>query len=440
MQLRLAVILITALLLSAGCNPDSTSVEFSSTMESYLAKLQDESPELFETAVFNPGVLNEFYTKEKDLLPARWDNLENIEQLVNTVRYVYRDGLNPEDYHLFQLESLFDSVLLGEPTIADSVVFDILLTDAFLTVAAHFAGGKTDRRTLRPVWNLNMAESDTYWKHLLDSSLTNMQVEENLLSLLPVHNEYRSLRSSLAKYREIGEKEGWEHFSTSLGRIEKGMMHPDVGLLRSRLAAEQGDPAVGSEDNELFDSLLQKQVELFQARHSLPADGIVDDKVIAAMNLPLYHLIDVIEANLDRWRWMPPDIAERTVRVNIAGFQLRAIENDNTELSLNVIVGTTETPTPVFASAIKWIELNPYWIVPPGMLEYDEDWTGERLAAESEDGENIFILLSDPMPVKIMYITAKTGEDGHVYWADDVYSFDGAVSSSLKSSPPAIDL
>ncbi|TVR71257.1 MAG: hypothetical protein EA408_09675 [Marinilabiliales bacterium] len=541
-----AVTLLTVLLLLAGCNPGRVSREFSEIMEGYLVNFEDDTDGLYENAVFNPVILARLYVREEGLLRAKWDNLENIDQLINTVRYSYREGLNPEDYHIDTLEYLLDTMLAGEAKIADSVVFDILLTDAFLTLAAHFAGGKTDRREFLPVWNVRDAETVIYWPHFVDSSLINMQVEENLLSLLPAHNEYRNLRSSLEKYRGIGEEGGWDHFSTSLDSLEKGMRHPDIPRLRSRLAAEQGDPAGGSMDKELFDRPLLEQVELFQRRHSLPDDGIVDEKVIVAMNIPLYDLMDVIEANLDRWRWMPADMPERILRVNIPSFELYALEKGNPEFSLKVIVGTDERPTPVFASAIKWIELNPYWIVPPGMLEddilpairqdvgylesrnmkvlsedfsvvdpdsvdwhsdfdngfpyiirqepgpynqmgniklelpnpyyvtmhdtpdrhlfirdkrtlssgcirvedplrlaewlleHDKEWTMERLEEEIEEGENLIIDISRTVPAEIVYITARAA-DGHVYWYDDVYSFDGAVSRALKSEPPRSD-
>lgn len=541
-----AVILFTTVLLLAGCNLDRVSREFSETMESYLSILQDESHELSETAVFNPSFLGQLYEREDGYLRAKWDNLENIDQLVSTIRYTYREGLNPEDYHLDMLEDMLDSILSGEAEIADSAIFDILLTDAFLTLAAHFGGGRTDRRTLQPVWDIKDAQVVIYWQHFVDSSLLNMQVRENLLSLLPLHDEYGNLRESLAKYRETGEEDGWDHFSTSLDNLEKGMRHPDIARLRSRLAAEQGDPAAFVQDEELFDQSLKEQVELFQRRHSLSPDGIVDEETIAALNLPLYHLIDVIKANLDRWRWMPADMAERTVRVNIPGFELYALENNNTQFSLRVIVGTEERPTPVFASAIKWVELNPYWVVPPGMLKdeilpairqdidylqrhnmkvlsddfsavdpdtvdwhrdfdsgfpyiirqepgpynqmgevkfelpnpyyvtmhdtpdrslfirdkrilssgcirvdnplrlaewllgQDEEWTVDRLREEVAEGENLVIELSRPVPAEIVYITARV-VDGHIYWYDDVYLFDGAVSSSLKAEPPRFE-
>ncbi len=535
--------LTMALFLLAGCNPDRTSYEFSETMESYLEKIEDETAGLYENAVFNPDIITQLYVREEGLFRAKWENLENIEQLINTARFSYREGLNPEDYHLGTLEYLLDLVLAEEAKIADSVIFDILLTDAFLTIAAHFAGGKTDRRTLLPVWDVKESEAVIYWPHFVDSTLKNVQVEDKLLSLLPVHNKYRSLRSSLERYREIGEKEGWEHFSSSVDRLETGMRHPDIARLRSRLAAEQGDPAAGIEDEELFDRTLQEQVELFQRRHSLFPDGVVDEETIAALNLPLYHIIDVIEANLERWRWMPADLAERTIRVNIPCFELHAMEKDSTAFRLRVIVGTEERPTPVFESAIKWIELNPYWIVPPGMLEdeilpairqdvdylarrnmkvlredfsvvdpdsidwhsdfdngfpyiirqepgkhnqmgnikfelpnpyfvtmhdtpdrslfirekrtlssgcirvenpmrlaewllgHDEEWTLERLEEEAAGGENMIIDISRTVPAEIVYITASE-IDGHVYWYDDVYLYDGAVSNSLKSEPP----
>ena len=47
---------------------------------------------------------------------------------------------------------------------------------------------------------------------------------------------------------------------------------------------------------------------------------------------------------------------------------LTMYENGQPVDRVKVVVGTKETPTPMIASVIHWITLNPYWNVPPNLI------------------------------------------------------------------------
>jgi len=116
---------------------------------------------------------------------------------------------------------------------------------------------------------------------------------------------------------------------------------------------------------------LQEQVILFQERNGLEADGIVDAATVRMLNVSVYERLDMIESNLERWRWLSYDPRERFIRVNIPEFKLYVMENEEPVLSIRAIAGTRERQTPVYSSMITSIELNPYWFVPPNILLND---------------------------------------------------------------------
>jgi murein L,D-transpeptidase YcbB/YkuD len=74
--------------------------------------------------------------------------------------------------------------------------------------------------------------------------------------------------------------------------------------------------------------------------------------------------IDRIDANLERWRWLPRQTPDTYIRVNIAAYTLRVIDKGDTVLAMNVIVGKPYRRTPVFTETVKYIVFNPYWNVP----------------------------------------------------------------------------
>jgi murein L,D-transpeptidase YcbB/YkuD len=50
--------------------------------------------------------------------------------------------------------------------------------------------------------------------------------------------------------------------------------------------------------------------------------------------------------------------------VNIAGFYLNVVEQENTLLDMRVVAGKTYRKTPVFSDKITYLVINPYWGVP----------------------------------------------------------------------------
>jgi murein L,D-transpeptidase YcbB/YkuD len=74
--------------------------------------------------------------------------------------------------------------------------------------------------------------------------------------------------------------------------------------------------------------------------------------------------VQQILVNMERWRWMPEDLGERHVLVNMAGFELDFVENGNPVLNMRVVVGRPYRQTPAFTGRISYLQFHPYWTVP----------------------------------------------------------------------------
>ena len=66
----------------------------------------------------------------------------------------------------------------------------------------------------------------------------------------------------------------------------------------------------------------------------------------------------------ERWRWMPEDLGQRYVIVNIPAYELYLIERGAEVLRMRVVVGKAFDPTPVFSDEITHVTFNPSWNVP----------------------------------------------------------------------------
>jgi len=288
------------------------------------------------------------------------------------IRNVLQDGLQPDDYHLSVIEKLTTKIISSDPAeVEDIAQLELLLTDAFLLLSTHLAAGKTDAETIDPQWKASRRTVRLDWKSFIDSTLQSNNITENLGNLTPKHREYINLKKSLLKYCQIEENGGWEIFSTDLPKLEKSMRHPDIALLRKRLAITQGFIEFNPGDENLFDQLLHDQVVLFQLRNGLNADGVAGKATIEALNISVKDRIATVEANLERWRWLSDDLGKRYIKVNIANFELQVIENDKQVFYSMAIVGRLYRETPVFSSIIKYLVLDPDWTVPPTILNED---------------------------------------------------------------------
>ena len=79
--------------------------------------------------------------------------------------------------------------------------------------------------------------------------------------------------------------------------------------------------------------------------------------------------IDNIIANLERWRWLPRDLGETYVMVNVPDYTLKVVNRGKTLWSTRIVVGKPGNyATPLLTETMKYITVNPTWNVPPSII------------------------------------------------------------------------
>ena len=117
-----------------------------------------------------------------------------------------------------------------------------------------------------------------------------------------------------------------------------------------------------------FDKSLAAAVKEFQSTHGLAATGIADAKTIAALNEGPELQEAKLRLNLKRARALPAT-RERYVLVDAAEQRLYMYEDGKVRDSMRVIVGRSTEPTPMMAALMRFTVLNPYWNVPPDLVQ-----------------------------------------------------------------------
>jgi murein L,D-transpeptidase YcbB/YkuD len=77
---------------------------------------------------------------------------------------------------------------------------------------------------------------------------------------------------------------------------------------------------------------------------------------------------DLIRANLERARALPPDLGRRYILVDVAAQRLWAYEDGVPVDNMRVVVGKPGEPTPAMAALVRYAVFRPYWNVPPDLV------------------------------------------------------------------------
>jgi L,D-transpeptidase YcbB len=294
--------------------------------------------------------------------------IEAASELVTFLARAGEEGLVAEEYHLQALASL-RRASLDDPTrhwlLAD---IDLLLTDAFLTYAAHLSSGRLSPDLVDSEWRTARPEVDLV--AVLRHALERGEVTAALASLRPPQRAYDRLRQSLATYRAIEKKGGWNTISSG-PPLKRGDRSERVAELRRRLVTTGELRLDASADLRLFDQTVEQALRRFQRRHGLDADGVAGPATVEALNVPVGFRIGQILANLERWRWLPNDLGERHVVVNLADFSLAVMEGDQPVLQMKTVIGQQYRRTPVFSGELSYIEMNPTWTIPSYIAAHD---------------------------------------------------------------------
>lgn len=399
-------------------------------------------------------VLPELY-KKFDFNPA-WTNKKSVDQFIVVLENIDDDGLDSADYHLALIKNL-RAQLNPEEHVSPSFLadFDLLLSDSMTRLGYHLLVGKVDPVELDTNWNMNRAIGDQDQILRMVTSITGASIVSLIQSMRPQAEIYPRLRSALAQYRSIKAKGGWDQIAKGI-LLKRGVNDRRVAALRKRLIMTH-DMVAKNQKDPLFDKAVEKAVRHFQKRHALVPDGIVGNLTLEALNMPVESRINQILVNLERARWVLHDLPNQFVLVDIAGFEVQYLIDKIPVFKTRAQVGTTYRKTPIFKSEIKFLVLNPTWIVPktiflddflPKVKENPDYLKESNLCVITYKGENVdestinwssyptadfpYLLRQDPGPTNALGQIKFMFPNSH-----DVYLHDTPSKSLFKKEERA---
>jgi murein L,D-transpeptidase YcbB/YkuD len=276
--------------------------------------------------------------------------------MVERIAKARYDGLKASDYKLPALYRLRKS----DPERAAEA--DVAFSFQVARFITHLAAGRVAPRTVSGTITQTPQKPDvgdilTRLAHDEDIGRTVRQFE-------PPHPQYWALKERLAEMPADTDVESVPEIANGRS-LRVGLRDPRVAALRARLDI----PAEADGDPRHFDKNLKEAVKAYQSDNDLHADGIVGPRTRSMLNgTSRQSEVATLIANLERWRWMPRDLGDFNVMVNVPEFRLRVNSDGQSVHETKVIVGTAKNPTPVFSDEIEHIVVNPYWNVPASIL------------------------------------------------------------------------
>ena len=241
---------------------------------------------------------------------------------------------------------------------------DLALTDAVVAYGRQASGSRVDPHVISRLIGEEPEVAEPAVILALVASAGEGAGDE-LQKFNPPQEGYAALREKLLELRHGRSADSPEIPAGPV--LRPGMRDRRVPLIRARLSLD--DSADSEVEDSVYDTKVAAAVADFQKANGLPPSGILTARTVAALSGGQTSRLEAeILANMERWRWMPRDLGEERIEVNIPDYEAAVIENGEVILRTRVVVGKEETPRPIFSDRMKFLIVNPYWNVPPSII------------------------------------------------------------------------
>lgn len=300
-----------------------------------------------------------------------WYNNKGLIEFANLLHsktnQLEEEGLKSSLAYKDKIDGIFNKKTAADLSRSDT---ELMLSSMFLFYAKKVYKGIDPNKIREIGWLLPI--KDISYENLLNSLL----VDPKLLSRdeKQLFVQYYKLRDVLKKYRQIEQNGDWKPITTdSLIKGYKEYKPNDnsktIGQIRQRLYVT-GDLKQDSKSN-LYDPELMTGILNYKKRNGYNADYIITPSHIRQMNTPIEKYIKTIIVNMERCRWIAPELtkADRCIIINIPSFKLFFKRNGKTEFESNIFVGETMNETVIFSSNMTHLVFAPYWNIPRSIIE-----------------------------------------------------------------------
>jgi murein L,D-transpeptidase YcbB/YkuD len=279
----------------------------------------------------------------------------NAELALDALKAAPAQGLSAARFQTGRIERLLKSSSGRERAEGER-----LLRAALIDYGRAQHGASIPSRAFPAEWGLKPAAYDAEAE--LNAALEAGQLKAWIAKQPTPLAAYGALRQAYADYLTIHATGGWP--TVAHVALAPGAQGPQVALLRQRLAFEDASLAAGPQEAPADAALIQA-LERFQAAHGLPSTGLLDVATVRELNVPALARAAQIRANIERLRWLPREEPATRIDVNTAAAVTDYfVQGQRVMHMLSASGRPGGDETPMLASQVDAIVLNPPWNVP----------------------------------------------------------------------------
>ncbi|WP_248802521.1 L,D-transpeptidase family protein [Pseudomonas sp. MWU13-2100] len=327
-------------------------------LPAFLAQLSTDCPGL--VAQLDASVqqrLQAFYQLHNDA-PV-WSSGGRLSALQEQLPLLADDGLDPARYPLPQ-----------DSGAGNALCTDVEISWQYLQALQDLRYGRLQQARFEPLWHAQPPMRDVDAQVLRLAAIGLQDMAQAFDQARPDVELYRSLRRAYAARRQ----QPLAHWPAIAGGplLRPGMEDARIPALAQRMLAEGYLENLPGGPEKVYGEELSRAVKHFQLSHSLQGDGVIGPGTLTELNISPALRREQLRINLERFRWLAPDLEPEGVLVNVAAAQLSVYHNGAPVWQTRLQVGRADRQTPLLKSRVTRLTLNPTWTVPPTIMREDK--------------------------------------------------------------------
>lgn len=366
------VVVILFLVFSCNSKSDKKDEDLKNTSEKVVPELKlhidsvavskfyESYPKL---VTFQKEVLALYKKKNSTQL---WLDNKGVVEFGNTLFNKYKgleeEGLKANFPYNEKINPIFETAVDNKLSKVDT---DLMISNLYFYYAEKVYRGVDEKTSTSLEWLLPRKKLN--YQLFSDSIYENLKVNDRKSKMF---SQYYKLRDALHQYREIEKKGGWKTVETDedFKSFKLGDSVAAIGQIRERLFITK-DLKENSKSN-VCDTTLIKAIKNYEIHHGLTPKNIILPEHIAELNVPVSDRIKTLIANMERCRWIDPELekGKEYIEVNIPEFRLYLIRDHEIAFVSPVVVGKAMTKTVIFSGMMNNIVFSPYWNVPTSII------------------------------------------------------------------------
>jgi len=345
----------------------------------------------------------------------------DFDALLRALRAADRDGLDPAQYHLADLEAAKKAF-----TRERAIDFDLRASYAYLQYASDLTHGTVDPEDVDPQWHAAPRDVDLH--NLLESAVGSGGVEQSLQELAPSSPQYQGLKHQLALARSNGDAAATGQIAMNMERWrwlpdDLGSRYLIVNIPAYRLdAIENGASVLG--------------MKVVTGKKDSPTP-VLADRMTSVVFSPYWNIpTDIVDKEITPKIEKDPEYLEKQhIEVDDNG-RYRQLPGPGNSLGrvkflfpnhFNVYLH--DTPAQALFNRVErdfshgCVRVDDPDALARYVLRDQPEWTAEKISAAMQSGTEQAVKLKSPLAIYLVYFTAWE-EGGALKTVPDIYGLD----------------